>query len=382
MRLTKHFVETVEKPGRYVDDGRVGLILAVRSKTSKSWVQQLQVNNKRKAFGLGSVKHLGLKEARALAFKNQQEARANNGAGLNTGIPTFRDAALKVIKLNENDWKSPKTKQSWINVFEKYVFPVIGDAPISKPIAGDIMDIVQPIWSTKKDTVRKIRQRTSQVFRWAIAHQYRPDDPAGPALLSAMPKLKAKRKQKHQPALPHNKVKSIVKKIKKSKAYSVTKLAFEFTVLTACRSGEVRGARWSEIDLAAKTWTIPAKRMKMEIAHKIPLSKQAIEILKQARELAINELVFPSLRGKELSDSTLSKLLRDNGYRGKQVPHGFRSCFRDWAAEKTDAPPREIAEFCLAHIVGEGAELAYRRTDYFEKRRVLMQDWANYINQK
>ena len=376
MRLTKRFVETIEKPGRYVDEGRLGLMLAVRSKTSKSWVQQLQVNNKRKCFGLGSVKHLSLKEARALAFKNQLAARG--GIGLAAGVPTFREAATKVIELNENDWKNPKTKQNWKNVFEKYVFPAIGDRRIDKPIAADIMDILTPLWATKKDTARKIRQRTSQVFRWAIAHQYRTDDPAALALLAAMPKLKAKHKVQHQPALPYDQTGKTVQVVRNSNAYAITKLALEFTVLTACRSGEVRGARWSEIDLKSKVWTIPESRTKTGFEYRIPLSIQSIKILKQAKKYAIDDLVFPSSRGKELSDNTLSKLLRENGFEGKQTVHGFRSCFRDWAAEKTNVP-REIVEFCLAHIVGEGAELAYRRTDYFEKRRVLMQEWADYI---
>ena len=377
MRLTKRFVETIEKPGRYVDEGRLGLMLAVRSKTSKSWVQQLQVNNKRKCFGLGSVKHLSLKEARALAFKNQLAARGV--IGLAAGVHTFREAATKVIELNENDWKNPKTKQNWKNVFEKYVFPAIGDRRIDKPIAANIMDILLPLWATKKDTARKIRQRTSQVFRWAIAHQYRTDDPAGLALLAAMPKLKAKRKVQHHLCLPYDQTGKTVQAVRDSEAYTITKLALEFTVLTASRSGEVRGARWSEIDFDGAVWTIPESRTKTGIEYRIPLSKQCIKILKQAEKYRVCDLVFPSPRGKHLSDNTLSKLLRENGFAGKQTVHGFRSCFRDWAAEETKAP-REIVEFCLAHIVGEGSELAYRRTDYFEKRRELMEQWTEYLD--
>ena len=378
MRLTNQFVDTVKEPGRYVDSGHVGLMLAVRSKTSKSWVQQIHVGGKRKCFGLGSVKHLSLKEARALALRNQQAARSGS-LSLTPNLPTFREAAEKVITLNENDWKSHKTKQNWENVFKKYVYPAIGDKAINKPITADIMDILQPLWSGKKDTARKIRQRTSQVFRWAIAHEYRNDDPAGPALLAAMPRLKAKRKRKHQPALPYAKVQDIVRTVRDSDAYQITKLCFEFVVLTAVRSGEARGATWDEIDLQDKTWLIPETRTKTGIEYRIPLSTQAVKILKKAKGFSLDDTVFPSPRGKHLSDNTLSKLLRDHGYKGKQTVHGFRSCFRDWAADKTNAP-REIAEFCLAHIVGEGAELAYRRTDYFKKRRTLMQQWANYLD--
>ena len=274
--------------------------------------------------------------------------------------------------------KTKRQNRAGQNVFEKYVYPAIGDLPINKPITADIMDILQPMWASKKDTVRKIRQRTSQVFRWAIAHEYKTDDPAGPALLAAMPKLKAKLKRKHQPALPYDQVQDTLQIVRDSDAYMITKLAFEFTVLTACRSGEVRGARWSEIDLKSKVWAIPEGRTKTGFEYRIPLSKQALKILRKAKQYAVDDLVFPSSRGKELSDNTLSKLLRENGLKGKQTVHGFRSCFRDWAAEKTEAP-REIAEFCLAHIVGEGAELAYRRTDYFKKRKVLMQQWADYL---
>ena len=377
MRITAQFARNCTKAGRYSDSSRTGLFLLVGKQGSKSWGQRLRVNGVRKDIGLGSFKHLSLKDAREKAFENQQAVKNGNGLVRKTGVPTFREAAAKVIAMNEGDWRSPKTKQNWENVFRQYVFPSIGDMPIDKPITGDIMSILEPL-SAKKDTVRKIRQRTSQVFQWAIGHEYRADDPAGPALLAAMPKLKAKRKRKHNPALPYDQVQGVLDAVRDSDSYVITKLCFEFVVVTAVRSGEARGARWSEIDLDAKTWTIPESRTKTGMTYRIPLSDQAIKILKQAKEYSATDLVFRSPRGKALSDNTLSKVLRELGYQGQQTVHGFRSCFRDWAAEKTDAPG-EIVEFCLAHIVGKGAELAYRRTDYFEKRRVLMQEWADYL---
>ena len=210
-------------------------------------------------------------------------------------------------------------------------------------------------------------------MKWSIAQGFRPDNPAGEAIIAVLPKNS--QPVQHQRALPFGEVGAAVEKIRASNARPATKLCFEFLTLCACRSGEARLADWSEV--RADTWIIPPSRMKAQREHRIPLSRHALAILEEARSLSDGTgLVFPSPRGKALTDSTMSKLVRENGI--DCVPHGMRSSFRDWAAECSDAP-REIAEMCLAHVEGSAAELAYRRTDYFERRRELMQQWADYL---
>ena len=373
MKFTKQFLKSNKKPGRYTDDACPGLSLLVKKGGTGSWTQRIRINGKRKDIGLGSMKEITLEQARAMAAKNTQSVREGRTLGHTNDI-TFQDAARKVID-NHGNWKNPKTRQNWENVFIQYVYPAIGDFPIAKITTGQVMDILMPVWNRKQCTAKKIRQRTSKVFRWAIAHGHRPDDPAGEALLAAMPAVT--KKAQHFKALDHGQVADAIQSIHDCTAYPVTKLALEFCILTACRSGEVRGARWEEIDLDNQVWVIPASRMKMGINHQVPLSARCMEILKEVQALgAGSNLVFPSVRAKMLSDNTMSKLFRDNGI--KTTVHGFRSSFRTWCAECSSAP-REIAEYCLAHIVGEGAELAYRRTDYFDKRREIMQQWADYL---
>ena len=212
------------------------------------------------------------------------------------------------------------------------------------------------------------------VFKWAVVEGYRQDNPAGDVISEGLPKTAKPRK--HHRALPFTEVASALVQIKESEAYEVTKLAIEFLALTAVRSGDVRGATWTEID--CDVWAIPAERMKSPREHRVPLSTEALEILNRAREYRDGSgLVFPSQRGKLMSDNTLSKLFRDLAIAG--TPHGMRSSFRDWAAEKTDYPS-EIAEHALAHIEGSATERAYRRTDFFERRREMMQDWSVYIS--
>ena len=221
----------------------------------------------------------------------------------------------------------------------------------------------------KRETARRVRQRISAVMRWAVAQGYREDNPAGDAIGAALPKTGVR--TRHQPALPYPEVRGAMERVRASKAYPSTVLAFEFLVLTACRSGEVRGARWEEMDLEAREWRVPAERMKTNRIHRVPLSTGALAVLREARSVVDgSDLVFPSVRGGALSDATLSKMVRDLGIGA--VPHGFRSSFRDWAAECSEAP-REVCELALAHVNSDRVEAAYRRTDLFERRRELME---------
>ena len=230
-----------------------------------------------------------------------------------------------------------------------------------------------PIWHQKATTARKLRQRIRVVMEWAVAMEIRPDNPCdriGPALGAQ------KYVVRHMRALPHRDVASAVETVKASSSGPVVKLAFEFLVLTAARSGEARGAAWTEIDRDAGVWTIPAERTKTNREHRIPLSRRALEILDEARTLGRGSHVFPSVHGNTLGVTALSRLLKRLGIAA--VPHGFRSSFRDWAAEETDHP-REVAEAALAHKVRNQVEAAYRRTDLFERRRRLMDDWGAYL---
>ena len=241
---------------------------------------------------------------------------------------------------------------------------------------ADVMAILAPIWNEKRVTARKVRQRIGAVMQWAVAQGYREDNPAGEALGAALPR-QAVRPQ-HLAALPYRKVAGAIADVRASGAPALTVLAFEFLVLTACRSGEVRGARWAEMDLAEREWRIPAARMKTNREHRVPLSTRALAVLREAQVwTGRSELVFPSLTGRPLSRAAMSKLVQQAEIGA--VPHGFRSSFRDWAAECSDAP-REVCELALAHVNTNSVEAAYRRTDLFERRRALMEQWAAFLS--
>ena len=291
-------------------------------------------------------------------------------------VPRFVEAVDKVIEVHEEGWTNPRIAKQWRSSLNKYAIPTLGSRLVSEITTADVLDVLVPIWNTKRETATKVRERMAAVMRWSIAEGHRTDNPAGEAVIAALPKTT--HRVQHQRALPFAEVGDAVRKIRETSAWPSTKLAFEFLVLTACRVGEVRQARWSEVNLAAATWTIPAAKMKNGLEHRVPLSSAALEVILAAKEMSDEtDWVFPSMRGKAMSDGTISKLLRENEI--GCVPHGMRSSFRDWAAECSDAP-REIAEHCLAHVEGSASELAYRRTDYFERRRVLMQEWADYIS--
>ena len=237
------------------------------------------------------------------------------------------------------------------------------------------MAVLLPEWQAKHETLRRVRQRISTVMRWAVAQGYRQDDPAGPALSAALPP--PGRVVQHMRALPHAEVAAALATVRESGAWWATKAALEFIAHTACRSGEVRLAEWCEVDLDERVWTVPAEHAKNGREHRVPLTEPAVAILTEALERADgSDLVFPSATGRTMSDSTLSKLLRENGIAG--TPHGMRSSFRDWCGET--GQPREVAEACLAHIVANRVEAAYARSDLFERRRKLMDAWSRYLS--
>ncbi len=380
-QLSDTFCRSVKQPGRYGDGrGSYGLSLLVKGSSTgrfaKSFTQRMMIGGKWTSLGLGAYPRVTLAEARQKALENIRTLDSGIDPRKSTRtIPTFADAIDQVIAMHSEGWKNPKTAKRWRATLETYAMPTLGSMSVSEITSGDVMNVLQPIWLAKPETGRKVRERIGVVCKWAIAQGHRTDNPAGDSLTAALPKQD--KPVMHQKALPYADVGKAIDTIGATDAWPSTKLAFEFLTLTATRSGETTGARWDEINLETRTWEISCGRMKGGKAHRIPLSNQALEVLDRARELTDDSgLIFPSMTGKVMTDSTVSKLLRENGVNG--TPHGMRSSFRDWAAEMTDCP-REICEFALSHVVGNAAELAYRRTDYFERRRELMQSWADYI---
>jgi len=374
--LTAAFVKHAE-PGKHYDAH--GLFLKVEPGGTRRWVQRIVVHGRRRDIGLGGFPLVTLVEARQQAFANRKLARAGGDpiALRRQGhVPTFADAAEKVITFHAGNWRDGgKSAQQWRASLRDYAMPRLGRLQVSAVTSADVMAVLLPIWHDKRETARRVRQRVGAVMKWAIAQGYRQDNPAGEAIGAALPRNGHVRK--HMAALPHADVSHALARVRASAAVASTKLAFEFLVLTAARSGEVRLATWDEIDLVAAVWTVPADRMKANREHRVPLCGRAVEILNEAQAFGdANPLVFPSPRGKALSDMTLSKLVREQGIAA--VPHGFRSSFRDWAAERTNHP-REVIEAALAHVVKNKVEAAYARSDLFERRRQLMKEWAEYL---
>ena len=379
--LSAAFVKTVKRPGRYGDGlGGHGLSLLVKptsvpGRLSKTWGQRLRIHGKDVNVGLGSYPVVTLSHARTEALSNRRTvARAGDPRG--DGVPSFADAVEKVLAIHRPNWKNGASEAQWRASLRDYAIPLVGSKRVDKITTGDVLAVLLPIWNEKRETARRVRQRIGAVMQWAVAKGYREDNPAGDAIGAALPKNGGKRK--HFQALPHGKVAAALAAVEASGAWLGTKLAFRFLVLTAARSGEVRNARWDEIDLeAAKTWTVPADRSKSGREHRVPLSAAALAVLERAREIADpSGLIFPSVSGRAMSAMTMTKLLHDLGV--EAVPHGFRSSFRDWCGECSNAP-REVAEAALAHVVRDKVEAAYARSDLFERRRVLMEDWMAYL---
>ena len=326
-RLTAAFVRKVTRVGRYGDGrGGYGLTLNVKANSrgdlSKAWAQRVRIQGQPTYIGLGAYPLVTLAEAKAKALENARMLA--KGIDPRTGgVPTFEQAAARHIEFNAPNWKNRRSAAIEQGRLERFVFPRIGAKRVDKVTTVDLMACLLPIWNTKRETARRVKQRISAVLEWSMANGYRDDNPAA-ALAAALPKTnKAKR---HHKALNYSKVAAAIATVQASGAYIATRLAFEFMVLTAARSGEVRLATWAEFDLDESLWTLPAERMKAKREHRVPLVPRAVEILREAMEHADGtDLVFPSVRGKVMSDSTVSKLLRENGVKG--VPHGFRSSF-------------------------------------------------------
>lgn len=364
-------IRAIRKPGRYSDGG--GLYLLCTPTGSKRWIQRIRIPGRKHATerGLGGFPSIGLKAARAAAAAPVTEPRR-------AAPPTFAEAAKRVFDLHQANWKNDKHRAGWWSSMENYAFPVLADMPVDQIARQDVLSVLETIWTDKPETARRVRQRVRAVLRWSMSYGWIEFNVAGECLDGALvPQRKVRR---HFRALPYSQVPGALATIDATRASAASKQCFRFLVLAASRSGEARGARWAEIDWDARVWRIPGERMKAGVEHRVPLSDAAMGVLAEARALADDSgLVFPSRwnPGKPLSDMTLMKLLRGSGLADRTTVHGFRSSFRDWAAET--GKPRELAEAALAHVVG-GVEGAYFRSDLIEQRRGLMQSWADFLS--
>lgn len=377
-KLSRTGVAAASRPGKLGDGD--GLMLVVQPSGSKSWVCRVQKNGHRRDFGLGSAKKVSLKLARERAH----EIRTWVEMGLDpiferrkaAGIPTFREAAAKVLAQHRKTWRNEKHEQQWLRTLESYVFPEIGDLQVNAITGPMIRNVLADIWLSKPETARRVRQRIGTVLDWAYASGYRDSEAPMRAITRGLPRQP--KKDGHFAAMPYPDVPAFMVRLRKRESFS--RLALEFAILTAARSGEVRGATWDEIDLEAKLWTIPKQRMKASREHVVPLTRPAVRLLERCERLRIAgcSLVFPGIRGNTpLSDMTLTKLLKE--MKEPYTVHGFRSAFRDWVSEETQHQG-EVAEAALAHVVANKTEAAYRRGNLLEKRRLLMDDWAMFCS--
>ncbi len=397
--LTARKSETETTPGYYADSTAPGLYLQITTGTTgvgRSWVFRYTspTARKRREMGLGPVSVRKLADARSLAMGYRAQILAGHdplderqalkiaNAQARSKQVTFEQAATDCIKAKTPEWKNAKHCSQWTNTLSTYVYPSLGKLPIHLLTTQAVYEVLKPIWQDKTETATRIRQRIEVVWDWAKARGYCTGE--NPARLRGglgelLPKAKKIKRVEHYAALPFKNIQAFVNQLRKQRG--VAPLAFEFMVLTASRTGEVIGAKWDEIDLETKVWTIPAERMKAGKEHRIPISSRALEILKIMLKGKINEYVFPShtkSTNNHLSTGAFLSIIKKMASYKQYTPHGFRSTFRDWAAETTNFA-NETLELALAHTISNQAEAAYRRQDQLAKRVQLMQAWKDFI---
>jgi integrase len=382
-------VATVAERGYYCDGG--GLWLQISAFDTKNWVFRFTLNGKTREMGLGPINTISLAEARQDAERCRKllrdgvdpiEARKAERAKAALEVAqvwTFKACADSYIAAHEAGWRNVKHADQWRNTLATYAHPLLGPLPVQSVDTGLVMKVLEPVWTTKPETASRLRGRIESVLDWAAARKYRQGE--NPArwkghLDKLLPARSKVQKVEHHPALPYDDIGAFMVALREQSSIGARTL--EFTILTAARTGEVIGARWDEIDLKTALWTIPGDRMKAGRDHRVPISPAAMAVLEEMSKIRQpGGWVFPGARsGRPLSNMVLLQLLKRMD-RGDLTAHGFRSTFRDWAAERT-AYPREVAEAALAHVVGDKVEAAYRRGDLFDKRRRLMEDWAAF----
>lgn len=368
----------LKTPGRY-QDGE-GLMLNVATPGKGSWLLRMQVANKRREFGLGAMSKVTLAEARIAAdgirrqFAQGLDPVIERKKAQRT-IPTFRKASEQYHAENRASWRNGKHQAQWLKTLELYVWPQIGDTTVDRIDGPMVRDVLLPIWLTIPETARRVRQRIGAVLDWSQAKGFRSTDLSMRVVSKGLPRQP--RRDNHHAAMPYADVPAFAATLRDKR--TMGRMALLAAILTATRSGEVRGATWQEVDLEAGVWTIPADRMKAEREHRIPLSAPAVALFEAAHELRLrgtNLIFYGTESRKPLSDMTLLKVLRDAEL--PFTPHGFRSSFRDWAAERTTFPDA-VAEAALAHTVPDAVVAAYKRTDFFDQRRELMEKWGAFL---
>jgi integrase len=385
-KLTALGVAKLKTPGMYGDGG--GLWLQITGKGGKSWIFRFTLDGKSREMGLGSAMTFSLAEARDRALTCRKlcaegidpiEARnaRRDAARIEAAKAiTFRQCAAAYIEAHKAGWRNAKHAAQWAATLDTYANPAFGDLPVQAVDTALVMKAVEPIWATKPETATRVRGRIESILDWATTRGFRRGE--NPArwkghLANLLPKRSRVKKVEHHAALPFAEVPAFMKALAEQPGVSANALAF--TILTAARTGEIIGAKWSEIDLDAGVWTVPAERMKAGVEHRVPLSDPALQILREMEAIRSGDFVFPGgKRGRPLSNMAMLKTLERMG-RDDLTVHGFRSSFRDWASETT-AFPSEVVEAALAHTIESKVERAYRRGDLFEKRRELMGAWA------
>jgi len=387
-RLSAVKVASTKKPGFYADGD--GLYLQVTDSGSRSWVFRFKTGGRTRDMGLGSLNIVGLAEARGMAANCRRqrlqgidpiEARKSGRVQAQLDAArsiTFDDCRDKFITSHRAAWANDKHTKQWESTLKTYVTPVFGALPVQNVDVALVLKALEPIWTTKPETAGRVRGRIERILDWAKARGFRQgENPArwrGHLDILLAPRARVRR-VRHHAALPYGELPGFLLKIRQRDA--VAARALEFAILTATRTGEVLGACWYEIDLENKIWTVPASRMKTKREHRVPLSAAALAVVKWLKAIRQNDFVFPGeRRNRPLSNMSMLMMMRRIGREDLTV-HGFRSTFRDWAAEQTNFP-REVAEAALAHVIADRTEAAYRRGDLFEKRRHLMASWAAY----
>ncbi|RYG86331.1 MAG: site-specific integrase [Alphaproteobacteria bacterium] len=372
------------KPGRHVD-GK-GLCLVVKPTGAKSWVLRVQADGKRRDIGLGSTDMLTLADAREKAAQGRKWAKQGLDPAFEwkksrAVIPSFEKAARTYHELHKRGWRNPKHAAQWLSTLVEYAFPKIGNTRLDLIDSAAIVTVLAPIWLEKPETAGRVGQRLATVLNYGHSQGWRTTEAPMKAVAGGLPRrTKTNTKaRKHHAAMPYPDLPPFMAALAE-KAPTVGRQGLVFTILTAARSGETRGATWGEIDLEAKLWTIPGERMKGGVSHSVPLSDAALAVLSDRKGLVEpkpGDLIFPGSKGA-LSDATMAKAFREAGGANYTVHGTARSSFRDWAAERTTTP-REVAEAALAHSNPNEVEAAYLRTKYLDQRRELMKRWADYL---
>lgn len=366
--------------GRFFDGS--GLHLFIKAGGSASWVLRITVSGKRRDIGLGGANSVTLADARELARQYRVAVKAGSDPQAEKrkrqAVPTFESVARAVHAEHAASWRNSKHSAQWLSTLEAYAFSEIGNLPVDQIGVPEVLRVLSPIWLTKPETARRVRQRVRTVLDVARAGEHRTgENPVGPVLAKALPRQGGK--AVHHAALPYDELPALFVRLQEPEAGGETsRLALQFLILTGTRTSEVLGARRSEIDLENAAWDIPGERMKTGVPHRVPLSDAALAVVHRALELSADpELIFPGARyHRPLSNMVFLMMLRRLGL--SITAHGFRSTFRDWTAETTGFPS-EVAEMALAHAVAGKVEAAYRRGTLFEKRRKLMEAWAGFV---